>query len=392
VRPLAEIAITAVLDSHPADQAGGAQNGGPRQGIGSASMSDVTRIPVTGAHPYEVLVGHDLFDRVPPLLPGAGQIALLHAAPLAGLVERVIEPLERAGMAVLPIEVPDAEAGKSVSVAAACWDRLGRANFTRTDAVIGLGGGAVTDVAGFVAASWLRGVRWVPVATSLLGMVDAAVGGKTGINTGAGKNLVGAFHPPAGVICDLNVLATLPRVDLVAGLAEVVKCGFIADPEILDLTEADPRLDLPTTTRQLVERAVAVKARVVGEDLKESGRREILNYGHTLGHAIEKVEGYEWRHGHAISIGLVYAAALAHTAGRLDAETTGRHRRVLELVGLPVTYPGGAWSDLLAAMRVDKKSRGARLRFVVLDALAKPSILDGPSDELLAEVYREVSS
>jgi 3-dehydroquinate synthase len=233
----------------------------------------------------------------------------------------------------------------------------------------------------------------VPVPTSLLGMVDAAVGGKTGVNTAAGKNLVGAFHPPAGVLCDLSTLDSLPRVDLVAGLAEVVKCGFIADPAILDLVEADPAAaaePADPVVRELVERSVRVKARVVSDDLRESGLREILNYGHTLAHAIEKVEGYRWRHGHAVSVGLVFAAVLGERSGRLDAATARRHRDVLVSLGLPVSYDG-RFDELLATMRVDKKARGSRLRFVVLDGLARPSILDGPADDLLADVYREVS-
>jgi len=358
-------------------------------------MSDVTRIDVAGERPYQVLVGRNLIGELPSLLGGAAQAGVLFAPPLEGLAQRVAAELRAAGVAVLPIEVPDAEAGKTLDVAARCWDALGGANFTRTDAIVGVGGGAVTDLAGFVAACWLRGVRWVPVATSLLGMVDAAVGGKTGVNTAAGKNLVGAFHSPAGVLCDLTTLDTLPPEDLVAGLAEVVKCGFIADPKILPLVEGEPTAATTPSSavlRELVERAVRVKARVVSADLTESGLREILNYGHTLAHAIEKVEGYRWRHGHAVSVGLVYAAALAARAGRLDKETAARHRSVLELLGLPVSYRAQAWPDLLATMRVDKKSRGSRLRFVVLDSLGRPSILDGPSDDLLADVYREVSS
>jgi 3-dehydroquinate synthase len=352
---------------------------------------DVTTIDVAGEQPYQVLVGPDLLDRLPALLPGAAQVAIVHAAPLRELADRIGSALRAAGLTVRPIEVPDAESAKSLEVAGACWDALGGANFTRSDAVVGVGGGAVTDLAGFVAAAWLRGVRWVPVSTSLLGMVDAAIGGKTGINTAAGKNLVGAFHPPAGVLCDLDVLATLPRADLVAGLAEVVKCGFIADPDILTLVEG-PEPFAPAVLRELVERAVRVKADVVSSDLRESGRREILNYGHTLAHAIEKVEGYRWRHGEAVSVGLVYAAALAARVGRLDPATAGRHRSVLEGLGLPTGYRADAFADLLAAMRVDKKSRGSRLRFIVLDGLAKPSTLDGPSDELLEDVYQEVAA
>jgi 3-dehydroquinate synthase len=357
-------------------------------------MSRSTVIEVGGDQPYEVLVGRDLLDHLPPLLEGAAQVAVLYSAPLWRYADQVAVTLRESGFTPLPIEVPDAEAGKSIEVAARCWDALGEAGFTRTDAVVGVGGGAVTDLAGFVAACWLRGVRAVQVPTSLLGMVDAAVGGKTGVNTAAGKNLVGAFHPPVGVLCDLSTLATLPDDDLRAGLAEVVKCGFIADPQILDAVAADPdaAADPDSAVLQdLVERAVRVKARVVGEDLRESGLREILNYGHTLGHAIEKLEGYRWKHGHAVSVGLVYAASLARQAGRLDGDTADRHRAVLTSLGLPVSYRAEAWPDLHEAMRVDKKARGARLRFVVLDGLARPAILAAPSDELLEAAYQEVS-
>src|SRR2546421_1621773 len=358
-----------------------------------------TEITVGGERPYPVLVGRDLLGTLPPLVaraaPGAAQAAVVFAAPLRGYAERVAGVLRDAGLAPLPLEVPDAEAGKTFEVAARCWDALGGAGFTRTDLVVGVGGGAVTDLAGFVAACWLRGVPVVQVPTSLLGMVDAAVGGKTGVNTAAGKNLVGAFHPPAAVLCELSTLDTLPADDLTAGLAEVVKCGFIADPAILELIEADPAAAADPTgavLRELVERAVRVKARVVGEDLRESGLREILNYGHTLAHAIEHVEGYRWKHGHAVSVGLVFAAALGRLAGRLDEATAARHRAVLTALGLPTRYRADAWADLHAAMRVDKKARGARLRFVVLDALARPSTVDSPADDLLRAAYAEVSA
>jgi 3-dehydroquinate synthase len=356
---------------------------------------DSTTIQVGGPRPYPVLVGRHLLGELPALLSGAAQVGLVFAPPMAALADDIAVRLAAAGLRPLRLPVPDAEAGKTLDVAAACWDALGAANFTRTDAIVGVGGGAVTDVAGYVAACWLRGVAWVPVATSLLGMVDAAIGGKTGVNTAAGKNLVGAFHPPLGVLCDLATLDSLPPVDLVAGLAEVVKCGFIADPVILDLIEDDPKAAVDPhhpVLAELVRRAVLVKADVVAADLTESGLREVLNYGHTLAHAIEKVEGYRWRHGDAVAVGLVYVAEVARRAGRLDEATAHRHRRILDLLGLPVSYRAQAWPDLLATMRVDKKSRGARLRFVVLDGLAKPSILDGPPDELLADAYREVSS
>jgi 3-dehydroquinate synthase len=359
------------------------------------TATTTTTIPVGGERPYDVLVGRDLLASVAPLVSGAAQVAVLYAAPLKQYATRVTDALSDKGIRPLPLEVPDAEAGKAVEVAARCWDALGTAGFTRTDAVVGVGGGAVTDLAGFVAACWLRGVRVVQVPTSLLGMVDAAVGGKTGVNTAAGKNLVGAFHPPAGVLCDLSTLDSLPSVDLLAGLAEVVKCGFIADPAILDLIESDRSAAVDpgsAALRELVERSVRVKARVVSEDLRESGLREILNYGHTLGHAIEKHEGYAWRHGHAISVGLVFAAALGRHCGRLVGPVADRHREILTALGLPVSYPASAWPDLHKVMRVDKKTRGAMLRFVVLSGLAEPGILEAPSDELLEAAYQEVAA
>jgi 3-dehydroquinate synthase len=353
-----------------------------------------TAIPVTGPHPYQVVIGRDLLGALPSLAAGASRAAVLYPPPLTEYAQRVADRLREAGVAPLPVPVPDAEAGKTVAEAARCWDALGAAGFTRTDLVVGVGGGATTDLAGFVAAGWLRGVPWLAVPTSLLGMVDAAVGGKTGVNTAAGKNLVGAFHPPAGVLADLAALSTLPAGDLVAGLAEVVKCGFIADPEILALIEADPAAAADpagAVLPELVERAVRVKAEVVSMDLCESGPREILNYGHTLGHAIEQVEGYRIRHGHAVSVGLVYAAVLARLAGRLDPATAERHRAVLSGLGLPTSYPADAWPRLRAAMRVDKKARGQQLRFVVLDGLAWPGRLVAPAEGLLAQAYAEVA-
>jgi 3-dehydroquinate synthase len=354
----------------------------------------VIRIPVPGDRPYDVLIGRDLVAELPDLVDGAVRAAVLHAPPLAERAAAVAEVLAKAGVRPTAIEVPDAERGKSIEVAARCWDTLGEAAFTRTDVVVGVGGGAVTDLAGFVAAGWLRGVRWVPAPTSLLGMVDAAVGGKTGVNIAAGKNLVGAFHPPAGVLGDLDALDTLPAGDLVAGLAEVVKCGFIADPVILELIEADPgaaRDPRSPVLAELVERAVRVKARVVGADLRESGLREILNYGHTLGHAIEKRERYGWKHGHAVAVGMIFAAELARLSGRLDGATAARHRRVLDLLALPTGYDKAAWPELRATMSVDKKSRADTLRFVVLDGLAETGILTGPAEDILENAYSEVA-
>jgi 3-dehydroquinate synthase len=354
-----------------------------------------TRIAVGGERPYDVVIGAGVQAELPSLIgPGARTVVVIHAAGLAGLARQVLDALAGAGYRVQAEAVPDGEAAKDISVAAGLWSRLAAAGVGRTDAIVAVGGGAVTDLAGFVAATWLRGVAIVLVPTTLLAMTDAAVGGKTAVNTAEGKNLVGAFHSPAGVLADVTALAGLPPAEYVSGLAEVIKAGFIADPVILDLIESDPAAAAKpggAHERELIERAVAMKAAVVSADLREAGQREMLNYGHTLGHAIERAEDYSIRHGEAVSIGMCFAAALARLAGRLDDATAARHREILTAVGLPVRYQGAPWPRLRAAMAVDKKTRAAELRFVVLDGLARPGILAGPPEELLEQAFAEVS-
>ncbi|MFF1512072.1 3-dehydroquinate synthase [Streptomyces sp. NPDC058326] len=360
---------------------------------------EVTRIQVAGSagtDPYEVLVGRQLLGELPALIgTQATRVAVIHPEALADTGEALRADLAEQGYEAVAIQVPNAEEAKTVEVAAYCWKALGQTGFTRSDVIVGVGGGATTDLAGFVAATWLRGVRWIAVPTTVLAMVDAAVGGKTGINTAEGKNLVGAFHPPAGVLCDLAALDSLPVHDYVSGLAEIIKAGFIVDPVILDLIEEDPeaaRTPAGPHTAELLVRSIKVKAEVVSGDLKESGRREILNYGHTLAHAIEKNERYKWRHGAAVSVGMVFAAELGRLAGRLDDATADRHRAILESVGLPLTYRGDQWPKLLETMRVDKKSRGDLLRFIVLDGIGKPTVLEGPDPAVLIAAYGEVSA
>ncbi|WP_245692298.1 3-dehydroquinate synthase [Geodermatophilus telluris] len=343
---------------------------------------------VAGERPYDVVIGAGAQAELGLLLAGTAKAAVVHAPPLAALAGAAVETLQTAGVAAEAVVVPDGEAAKTAAVAARLWDELGRLGLTRSDAVVGVGGGAVTDLAGFVAATWLRGVRVVHLPTSVLGMVDAAVGGKTGIDTAAGKNLVGAFHPPAGVLADTDALAGLPEAEFRSGLAEVVKCGLIADAGILDLLTADPtgRRD----TEELVERAVRVKADAVGQDLYDTGVREFLNYGHTLGHAIERVEDFGWRHGEAVAVGLVFAAELAGQAGLLTAAEVARHRDLVAAMGLPTVYRGD-WAALQAVMRVDKKARGATLRFVVLDGIGNPRILADPEQAWLDAAWAAVS-
>ena len=294
----------------------------------------------------------------------------MHAPPLAAAARAAVETLQRRGRGRRGGRRPRRRGGQDRRGRGARWEEFGRLGLTRSDAVVGIGGGAVTDLAGFVAATWTRGIRVVQVPTSLLGMVDAAVGGKTGINTAAGKNLVGAFHPPAAVLADTDALAGLPEAEFRSGLAEVVKCGFIADGVILDLLDADPtgRRD----TEELVARAVQVKADAVGEDLYDLGRREFLNYGHTLAHAIERVEDFGWRHGEAVAVGLVFAAELAGQAGRLTRADVDRHRTLVAAMGLPTTVHrrlgAAAGGDAggqegprrVAALRRPRRARQAR--------------------------------
>jgi 3-dehydroquinate synthase len=365
-------------------------------------MAEIARIPVAAERSYEVIIGRGVLGELPILLHGATRIAIIHPNALNALAQTLRARLADVGFTVTMIDIPEAEDAKTASVLVSCWDQLGAAGFTRSDAVVGVGGGATTDLAGFVAATWLRGIRVVHVPTSLLGMVDAAVGGKTGINTAAGKNLVGAFHSPSGVLCDLDTLLTLPREDLVAGMAEVVKVGFTSDPSILaDVRRGvdaciDPHGDL---VADLVRRAVVVKAEVVSGDFREESAtgasrkigREVLNYGHTFGHAVERVEDYRWRHGAAVSVGLRYVAELARVGGRLDDAAADEHLEILTLLGLPTTYPSGRWPELLEAMQLDKKARGSMLRFVVLDGIGSPVTWEGPDPALLVRAYEALS-
>lgn len=357
-------------------------------------------IHVRAEHEYPVFIGRGLLGELPALCEGAEKVALVHSATLTASAELIRDDLTAAGFTVVLIEIPAGEDAKTAEVAAFVWNALGSSGFTRTDVVVGLGGGATTDLAGFAAATWLRGIRVVQIPTTLLAMVDAAVGGKTGINTQAGKNLVGSFHSPSGVLCDVNALQSLPRNDLIAGFAEIVKVGFTHDASILHDVEqrteeaTDPASELLT---DLIRRAVQVKADVVASDFKETGAggaigRAALNYGHTLGHAIERVENYQWRHGAAISVGMVYVAELARLGGKLSDVDVDRHRELLSLVGLPTTYVGGRWDRLLPAMQIDKKARGSVLRFVVLQGMQNPVMWDGPDPALLQAAYEAISA
>lgn len=355
----------------------------------------MTTLTVPGADPYDVQVGRGTFAGIAQLVGSeVRKVLIVHQPSLSVLAGELRASLSE-NYEVLLAEIPDGEAAKRIEVAAFCWQILGTADFTRSDAIIGFGGGAATDLAGFVASTWLRGIKLIQVPTTVLGMVDAAIGGKTGVNTSEGKNLVGSFYAPSAVVADLDILAGLDRMELLAGFGEIVKCGFIAEPEILEILERD--VDTATHPEsdefaRLVELSIGVKVRAVGNDFRDKGEREFLNYGHTVGHAIEFAERYRWRHGAAVSVGMMFAAELARLAGRLSDGVVERHRSILTSVGLPITYPLGRWSTLISVMKRDKKARGDLMRFVILDDVARPTILSGPDESLLFAAWQEVGS
>ena len=357
----------------------------------------------SGIEPYDVRIGEGTMNHLPDVLgEGVARVALIHTQPVQRHSDHARTLLRQAGYTVSDIVVPDAEAGKTVDVANGVWRRLGDEGFTRSDAIVGLGGGAATDLAGFIAATWMRGIRYVNCPTSLLAMVDASTGGKTGINTEAGKNLVGSFYTPAGVLADMRTLATLPNDIFIEGLGEVAKSGFIMDPEILRILEDHASelrsfdgamfLDsgLKDVVAELIEHTVGVKAYHVSADLKEAGLREFLNYGHTLGHAIEKLEHFRWRHGNAVAVGCVYAAELSHLLGYIDQDLVDYHHSLLGSLGLPTSWNNGSWSDVLALMHRDKKARGNKLRFVVLESVGHPIHLEDPPADAVEEAFRRI--
>ncbi len=355
----------------------------------------MAEVLVSAERDYTVRIIGDWRGDLSPIINKRSRVAIIFPATFAS----ELPSFNLANTEVALIPVPDGEAGKSVRVVDHIWGELARNNFTRSDLLVAIGGGTVTDLAGFAAASWLRGIDWVAVPTTLAGMVDASVGGKTGINSPYGKNLIGAFHSPISVLIDPSWLRTLSDRDFAAGLAEVVKCGFIDDGEILNLIEGKSIADLRgnhALVNNLIERSITTKAKVVSNDFKESELREILNYGHTFGHAIERVSDYGIRHGEAVSIGMIFVAELAHLEGVLSEELVRRHRQILSNLGLPTSLKNVAgasnWISLYTAMALDKKARGNSIRFVILKEIGECSRLEGVSEEQLKSAYERVLS
>lgn len=340
-------------------------------------------VPVSAERDYQVEIGVDWQIALADWVEGRNKVVVITTENIAVKTDYPT------------IKVPDGEAGKSPEVLLSIWQKLGELGLNREDLIIGIGGGTVTDLAGFAAATWLRGIDWLAIPTTIAGMVDAAVGGKTGINSSHGKNLIGAFHSPVGVLIDLKWIETLSERDVAAGMAEVVKCGFIVDSQILHLLEHKSLKDVCNDVQlqlELIHRAVSVKASVVGEDFKESFLREILNYGHTLGHAIEKHSNFAIRHGEAVSIGMCFVAELAASKIGLSQEILDRHYKILQALKLPTSYEASAWNDLLATMGLDKKVKSGALRFVAIEEIGKCTRIEAPTADELAAAYARISS
>ena len=335
-------------------------------------------VKVSSDRKYEVIIGGNWSDEKKSIESRHGKVLYI-------IPESLKETLNL-GPLQYTYFTSDAENQKSIKTLEALWNHCGEIGLRRDDAIVALGGGATTDLGGFVAATWLRGISWYSVPTSIAGAVDAAIGGKTGINSSHGKNLIGSFYSPDRVIIDLDFLRTLPERDFNAGMAEIIKCGFISDPKIFDLLE-DPKTNL----EELIYRSVKVKADVVSKDFKEGRLREILNYGHTLGHAIEKREEFKLRHGEAIAVGLVFAAELSGICLGLAQNEIQRHRDLLVKFKLPINYRREAFEDLINIMAGDKKTRGSRIRFIGIRKPGKVTWLEDVTLDQIRTAYERIA-
>ena len=351
----------------------------------------MSSIKVTAERNYEILIGVDWKSELNLLLAGRTRAAVIVSQDM----QSRLGDLNTGDTEIFTFPVPDGESGKSSATLLQVWNWLGAAGFTRSDLVVAIGGGATTDFAGFAAATWLRGIDWVAIPTTVAGMVDAAVGGKTAINSEYGKNLIGSFHSPKAVLVDFSWLETLTDRDYSAGLAEVVKAGFIADGEILNLLRGKSVTMIRKdngAVKEIFTRAIAVKANVVSQDFKENFAREALNYGHTLGHAIELESRFSMRHGECVAIGMAFMAQLHLELGLITEDLAQDHLDILEGLGLPTSYKRAAWPILLANMSLDKKTRGKSLRFVTITGIGKTDRLENPDEKLLYSAYEKVSS
>lgn len=351
-----------------------------------------------GARSYPIYLGGDLLGQAGELIQRAGlgeKVAVITQPRVAGLYLPILEPsLKRAGFRVVPVIIPEGEEHKSLASLSLIYDRLIEERFDRTSCLVALGGGVVGDLAGFAAATFLRGVAYVQAPTTLLAQVDSSVGGKTGVNHRAGKNLIGAFYQPRLVISDVGALRTLSPREFVAGLAEVIKYGVIADLKLFAILEQGIDRLLALDQELLVEviaTSCAIKARVVECDEHEEDYRSVLNFGHTVGHALEALTGYEkLLHGEAVAIGMVQAAAISARHGVCDETSQKRITELVRKAGLPTGIPSGIEPrELVNAMEVDKKSLGGRVKFVLCQGIGATRFDWFSAEEIVAQLTGE---
>lgn len=345
---------------------------------------------ITPAGTYQVLVGPGLVSRIGNLLVQhglTGKVAIVTddtVGPLYG--EAVSQALSAADLEAVVVTMPAGEAYKTLDTVRALYDRLLDTGIDRSSTILALGGGVVGDTAGFVAATYMRGLPLVQVPTTLLAMVDSSIGGKVGVDLPRGKNLIGAFKQPALVVADPDVLATLPVIDFVAGFAEVIKHAVIADPELFEHIEMQGWEPLPW----VLQRAIDVKRRIVEEDPFEKGRRAVLNLGHTFGHALEVLSDYELRHGFAVSIGLLAATLVALRLGLCALELERRILGMLVQYGLPISFGGVSPTQVWNAMAYDKKRVKDRLRFVLPRAIGDVVVTDAVPKDVVIDVLTQM--
>jgi len=344
-----------------------------------------------GSRSYRIVVASGALQsvgkRLRELRVGSRAALVSDAAIMRLYGKTVLASLEAAGFHVTTIDVPEGESAKTLEVARHCWDQLLTAGLDRTSTVLALGGGAVGDVAGFAAATYMRGINFVQLPTTVLAQVDASIGGKTAIDHPLGKNMIGAFHQPRLVVVDPAVARTLPEREFRSGLAEIVKHGIVLDAGYFAELERDLEL-LAARDLGVLERIIAgscrLKASVIERDEREAELRHVLNYGHTIGHALEASTGYAlYAHGEAVSLGMVAEARLARRLGLADDETTERQQRMLERLGLPVRVPSINVEPIMSAMGRDKKAKDGRVPFVLAPRIGAFQIVyDVPSLEI----------
>ena len=345
---------------------------------------------------YPIFIERGLISRVGELtagvLPGGGRCAVITNPTVGDLyLAPVIESLKKAGFDAVTIEIPDGEEYKNLTQVSLIYDRLLEARLDRDSAIVGLGGGVIGDISGFVAATYLRGVPFVQAPTTLLAFVDSSIGGKTGVNHRLGKNLIGAFYQPKAVIIDPDALSTLDKRELYAGLAEVVKYGVIRDAGFFKFIEDNARaLTNPPSASdgeslvEAIKRSCVAKAEVVMEDEREGSIRSILNFGHTFAHAIEALTGYkEFRHGEAVSMGMVMAARLSHVLGLTSTDIAVRLEKLLKRLSLPIKPPGFSPYEYVEAMKLDKKVKAGKIRFVLVQDLGRVIMREVPEKKLI---------